>query len=314
VRYAHGVHLLRLLRGSVALESETGVEGCSPPESRCGSALSLPRKRLARRIGTSATPQETALSGAFFRLSSGCLSTRLRREQSRQQLVSCSFPRETWARAHLRETRLGPNVPVFLVGLRKAALLGSPHRWLGIGLRVSLCLSFRSSEGSSLRPSLILLFGRSAAYFNVGFKCGHSALTGLLALRRSKPTLCHPLLFITYRGAVDGLRSTLSTLTPRAAVQLFLSCLQLPLRAPAALSCLFGSLFLLLPAVSATPFSPTPKAPGSTHIGGFLKKTTTRNREFFPASSSCLRDSILADAQGTRLNPYRGIFKENHYA
>ena len=162
VRHAHGAHLLRLLRGSVALESETSVEGCSPPAPRCGSALSLPRQRLARRSGTSATPQETALSGAFFRLSSGCLSTRLRREQSRQQLVSCSFPRETWANTHLRETRLGPNVPAFLVGLRKAALLGSPHRWLGIGLRVSLFLSFRSSEGSSLRPSLILLFGRSA--------------------------------------------------------------------------------------------------------------------------------------------------------
>ena len=47
------------------------------------------------------------MSGAFFRLSSGCLSTRLRREQSRQQLVSCSFPRETWANTHLRETRFG---------------------------------------------------------------------------------------------------------------------------------------------------------------------------------------------------------------
>ena len=143
MRYAHGVHLLRLLRGSVALESETSVEGCSPPASRCGNALSLPRKRYVRRSGTSATPQETALSGAFFRLSSGCLSTRLRREQSRQQLVSCSFPREPRSfKTRRRETRLGPNVPVFLVGLRKAALLGSPHRWLGIGLRVSLVSRF----------------------------------------------------------------------------------------------------------------------------------------------------------------------------
>ena len=123
-----------------------------------------------------------------------------------------------------------------------------------------------------------------------GSSVGTALSPRLLALRRSKPTLCHPLLFITYRGAVYGLRSTLSTLTPRAAVQLFLSCLQLPLRAPAALSCLFGSLLLLLPAVSATPFSPTPKAPGSTQFGGFLKQTTTRNREIL---SSFLQSPLL---------------------
>ena len=134
-----------------------------------------------------------------------------------------------------------------------------------------------------------------------GSSVGTALSPRLLALRRSKPTLCHPLLFITYRGAVYGLRSTLSTLSPRAAVQLFLSCLQLPLRAPAALSCLFGSLLLLLPAVSATPFSPTPKAPGSTQFGGFLKQTTTRNREIL---SSFLQSPLLLLLPAVSATPF----------
>ena len=216
------------------------------------------------------------MSGAFFRLSSGCLSTRLRREQSRQQLVSCSFPCETWANTHLRETRLGPNVPVFLVGLRKAALLGSPHRWLGIGLRVSLCLSFRSSEGSSLRPSLILLFGRPAVYFNVGFKCGHSALTAFARLAAFETNALSPPALHHVPGG--GLRSTVN------AFNAFTACSR--------------ATFPFLSAVASSCSSCT-----------FLPF-----RQPLAASSSCLRDSILADAQGTRLNPIRGIFKANHYA
>ena len=171
---------------------------------------------------------------------------------------------------------LGPNVPVFLVGPRKAALLGSPLRWLGIGLRVSLFLSFRSSEGSSLRPSLILLFGRPAVYFNVGFKCGHSALTVFARLAAFETNALSPPALHHVPGG--GLRSTVN------AFNAFTACSR--------------ATFPFLSAVASSCSSCT-----------FLPF-----RQPLAASSSCLRDSILADAQGTRLNPIRGIFKANHYA
>ena len=277
----------------MALESETSVEGCSPPAPRCGSALSLPCQRLVRRSGTSATPQETALSGAFFRLSSGCLSTRLRREQSRQQLVSCSFPREPRSfKTRRRETRLGPNVPVFLVGLRKAALLGSPHRWLGIGLRVSLFLSFRSSEGSSLRPSLILLFGRSAVLLQrrvqVWTQRFHRVCSPCGVRNQRSVTPCS--------SSRTGGRSTVygqrfQRLQPCNFSFPVCSCLfvlQLHFLAFSAVSsCFFQLLFQL----SLRPHSRRrPRPTDSTQIGGFLKQTTTRNREIL---SSFLQSPLL---------------------
>ena len=247
--------------------------------ARCilrGNALSLPRKRFVRRSGTSATSQETALSGAFFRLSSGCLSTRLRREQSRQQLVSCSFPCETWARAHLRETRLGPNVPVFLVGLRKAALLALSPPLVGdwsACLPLSLVSFFRGLVAAPVAHFAFwairsLLQRRVQVWAQRSHRFARLAAFETNAL--SPPALHH----------VPGgdLRSTVNAFNAYTAC----SRATFPFLSAAASSC------------SSCTFLPC--------------------RQPLPASSSCLRDSILADAQGTRLNPYRGIFKANHYA
>ena len=168
-----------------------------------------------------------------------------------------------------------PDVPVFLVGPRRAALSESPHRWLGIGLRVSPCLSSRSSEGSSLRPSLILLFGRSAVYFDVGPKGGHSALTVFARLAAFETNaLSPPALHHVPRSKVNAFNAFNAFNACSRASYHFLSaaasscfrncssCTFLPFRQP-----LPASSSCLRDAVSATPPSPTPKAQAQPNSG-----------------------------------------------
>jgi hypothetical protein len=167
-------------------------------------------------------------------------------------------------------------VPVFLVGPRGAALLGSPHRWLGIGLRVSFV------------SRLVLQRARHCARRSFCF-LGEPQLLQRRAQRWAQRShrVCSPCGARNQRSATPcsssraGGRSKVNAFN---AFKAFNACSRatFPFLSAAASSC------------SSCTFLPF--------------------RQPLPASSSCLRDSILADAQGTGSTQIGGFFKENHYS
>lgn len=97
----------------------------------------------------------------------------------------CSFPRDRERfKTSRREARLGPNRRALPGWPTEVSRVGAaPHRWLGIGLCVSPCLSFGLRRARrTLRAPLTLLFGRATVYFNAGLKCGRGVPTGLCYL------------------------------------------------------------------------------------------------------------------------------------
>ena len=217
------------------------------------------------------------MSGAFFRLSSGCLSARLRREQSRQQLAPCSFPRAPVGDYPLlRDTPGGPTC------LSSWLAHGGQHCWIlptvGWGL---VCVS---------HLSLVSFFRGLVAAPVAHFVFW--ATRGLLQPRAQRwaqrsHRVCSP------RGARNQ-RSVTPCSSSRTGGRSTDNAF---------------NVFNAFNACSRATFPFLSAAASSCSSCTFLPF-----RQPLPASSSCLRDSILADAQGTGSTQIGGFFKENHYS